>query len=90
LLEKIKKRIKNMHQKHAAMVAENLVLKEKLVAQKNLERELKEQVRVLESDVETLKLARAYGDDTKADKGAKAKINEMVKEIDRCIALLND
>ena len=79
-----------MHQKHTAVVAENLVLKEKLVGQKNAERELKEQLRTLESDVETLKLARAYGDDSKADKGAKSKINEMVKEIDKCIALLND
>ncbi len=90
LLEKIKKRIKNIHQKHTAVVKENLDLKAKLVAQKNIERELKEQVKVLESNVETLKLARAYGDDSKVDKGAKAKINEMVKEIDRCIALLND
>lgn len=90
LLERIKKRITNIHQKHTSVVKENLVLKEKLVAQKNLERDLKEQIRTLESDVETLKLARAYGDDSKADRGGKAKINEMVKEIDRCIALLND
>lgn len=79
-----------MHQKHNGVVAENLVLKEKLVAQKNAERELKEQIRTLESDVEILKLAKAYGDDSTADRGAKAKINEMVKEIDKCIALLND
>lgn len=90
LLEKIKKRIKNMHLKHVAMAEENQKLKEKLLAQKNLERELKEKVSSLESDVETLKLAKAYDEDTKADRSAKSKINEMVREIDRCIALLND
>ena len=90
LLEKIKKRIRNIHQKHSSVVQENQVLKEKLVTQKNLERDLKEKVRSLESDLETLKVARAYGDDSGADSGAKSKINEMDKEIDRCIGLLND
>jgi len=42
------------------------------------------------SQVETLKLAKAYQNGDGGDKESRLKINEMVKEIDRCIALLNN
>ena len=65
-----------------------------------LERELKEvrsslnsareRIDELEKDVDGMKVASALaGDDTRR-RDAKAEVNRMLREIDKCLALLND
>jgi predicted nuclease with TOPRIM domain len=44
----------------------------------------------LNRELESMELALAVTGDGAVDKKAKTRITEMVKEIDRCIALLND
>jgi chromosome segregation ATPase len=46
--------------------------------------------RDLNRELESMELAFAVSGDGAVDKKAKTRITEMVKEIDRCIALLND
>jgi hypothetical protein len=45
---------------------------------------------LLEEDIKQLKLANGLLSGTQSGREAKAKINEIVREIDRCIALLNE
>jgi len=93
LLETIDRKIRDIHRERVSLREENLRLKENL---EQFESELKardKSISELESKLETLRLAKAYQGDASeghVDKEARGKINEMVREIDRCIALLND
>jgi uncharacterized coiled-coil DUF342 family protein len=44
----------------------------------------------LQVQLEGLKMAKVISGEEPIDKHARTKINEMVKEIDRCIALMNN
>lgn len=44
---------------------------------------------VLKRDYETLKLARMIDVSGEDEKMAKARINKLIREVDKCIALLN-
>ncbi len=91
ILEGIKKKIKELHQLQVALKEENARLRSDLNQNKEHLTAEKERVRRLESEIETVKLAKAYQEGEQGvSKEARAKINAMVKEIDRCIALLND
>jgi hypothetical protein len=52
--------------------------------------ELQQQLEVLESQKKILKIAKGLEHDPKAKQEAKLKVNEFIKEIDKCIALLQD
>ncbi len=47
-----------------------------------------ERITELEKELEMIKMAKSIGGEGK-NLEARSKINEMVKEIDRCIAMLN-
>ncbi|MCB9189248.1 MAG: hypothetical protein H6599_08175 [Flavobacteriales bacterium] len=70
---------------------ENEVLLQKRIA--DLEKELqseKSSFETLEQKYKVLKLAKSLeGEKTESGTDLKLKINEMVREIDKCIALLN-
>ena len=91
LSEAIKHKIKAMHNRSAELETKMEKL-EALVKSKDQEiLSLKGKLSKSEGELETIKLAKAYqGNDSSSDSEAKTKINEMVKEIDRCIALLNN
>jgi hypothetical protein len=90
ILNRVKKKILSMHKQLHAVEAENQKLREGMLSRKEISNKQEERISVLQNELETLKLAKSLGTEGVADKGAKNKINEMVKEIDRCIALLND
>ena len=53
-------------------------------------RNLQNEINQLQEQVKLLKLAKQLeGDSVKDTKEVKLKINEMVREIDKCIALMN-
>ena len=78
-------------------------LRERLVEQKNstltlnaeksnLEdklREQEEEIKELKQQNNTLKLAKAFTAESEESQDAKLQINRIVREIDKCIALLN-
>ena len=49
----------------------------------------KQEIEVLESKFQSLKLAKTLTSSTDDVKNVKLQINQMVREIDKCIALLN-
>jgi hypothetical protein len=65
------------------LAARNVELEEALAASQT-------KIGLLEEDIKQLKLANGLLSGTATGREAKAKINEIVREIDRCIALLNE
>ena len=64
------------------------ILAEKQALQKKIS-EREEAVKKLEEDAIKLKLALTLNKNTEQTTDIKLKINELVREIDKCIALLN-
>jgi organic radical activating enzyme len=70
--------------------SENELLKNQ-VAELKKAAELKEQeIKRLTQQNEVLSVAKSLSGDTESNKEAKLKINELVREIDKCISLLNN
>ena len=69
---------------------ENKILNEKIDSLKNEKDDLQALINQLKEQIKMLKLAKQIdGDEVKENKDVKLMINEMVREIDKCIALLN-
>lgn len=69
---------------------ENLLLNDKIISLNNEKKELVEITNQLKEQIKMLKLAKQIdGEEVKGNKDVKLMINEMVREIDKCIALLN-
>tara|TARA_B100001093_G_scaffold508216_1_gene570009 strand:+ start:4806 stop:5099 length:294 start_codon:yes stop_codon:yes gene_type:complete len=68
----------------------NLLLDEKITLLNNEKQELEGIVKQLKEQVKMLKLAKQIDrEEIEDNKDVKLMINEMVREIDKCIALLN-
>ncbi len=74
------------HKRLKGMVAELTEQSDKLTAER---RTLTEQVAELNAELTTLRLGRALSGN-KADKDkSRARVNNLMREVDKCIALLN-
>lgn len=80
----------------AQVIAENNRLKDQLAVQETTSGQLQSQVRTLEEEVaaaadknKVLKMAQSLNADGSDNAPAKRRIGELVREIDKCIALLN-
>lgn len=69
---------------------ENAQLKAQMLDLQNQLDSRQEEVQNLGADVERLRLARGLAGDPEEAKAAKAKLGSLMREIDRCIALLNE
>jgi septal ring factor EnvC (AmiA/AmiB activator) len=69
---------------YVALVAENQELTLQI-------RQQQEQIQQLEEVNNALKLAKVLNTDSKQDdnSGLKVKVNEMIRDIDKCLALMN-
>ncbi len=87
---KLKGHIEQMISKYELALSDNISLKEQLLRVTN-ELELKEnKIKELEQKVEQMQLADAFAASTDDVKEAKKRIGRIVKEIDKCISMLND
>ena len=71
-----------MKQEKKIIVNENINFKNKLT-------KLQEVVEKLEEKIKVIKISNLVSSDSEDKKKTKQKINKYVREIDRCIALLN-
>ena len=92
----MKATIDRLHNKLESLVANYNHLKEELNASNQkvdvLSKQLDEQnqtIKQLNEKNKVLKLSSSIQGEQGDDKAAKQKINELVREIDKCIALLN-
>ena len=71
-------------------IKENFQLNEKIINSENEVNHLKSKINELNEQIKLLKLAsQIEGKEIGSNKDVKLMINEMVREIDKCIALLN-
>lgn len=89
-IENLKKRIEQLISLYERSAAENAGLKEENARLKrDLERS-SEKLKDAEEKIERIVLAEAFAASGENAKEARQKIARIVKEIDKCIALLND
>ncbi len=69
---------------------ENDELKTKLAAEKEFSLSTLEEVKMLNTKYDNLKMARIISVKQDDLKGAKQRLSKLVREVDKCIALLNE
>jgi low affinity Fe/Cu permease len=89
--ENIEAKIKKLITLHSSSKALNVALEEEKQELTLKIRQQQEQIQQLEEVNSALKLAKALHSDSKdeSNAGLKIKINEMIRDIDKCLALLN-
>jgi chromosome segregation ATPase len=81
-LEELFERYNDLRTKNKGLKTENEIIKQQL-------QEKEERIKQLEIRYERVKLSGALLGEGENAVGAKKKINELVREIDKCVALLN-
>ena len=86
----LKSHIEQIISRYEVALSENISLKKQL--QKALEEneEKEDKIKTLEQKVEQLELADAFSISAGDAKEAKKRIGKIVREIDKCISMLND
>ena len=89
-IEEIREHVLGLKKNVDLKKEENKILNEKIDSLKNEKDDLQALINQLKEQIKMLKLAKQIdGDVVKESKDVKLMINEMVREIDKCIALLN-
>ncbi|MEG0517652.1 MAG: hypothetical protein RR555_02120 [Bacteroidales bacterium] len=90
LIGKLKGHIGQIISNYESVASDNILLKEELSACKKELETSKNTIKELEKKLEQLQLIKAFGASSQDVKEAKQKIGRIVKEIDKCISMLND
>ncbi|NTV82835.1 MAG: hypothetical protein HGA23_00865 [Bacteroidales bacterium] len=87
-LQKLEERIRQLAEDHKKTITEkDLLIKQSVTQQRTLE-EQKIEIENLKKQVQALKIAKSVESNQETTK-VKDKIQDLVREIDRCIELLN-
>ena len=87
-LQKLEEKIRQLAEYHQKINAEkDLLIKQSVIQLKTIE-EQKEEIENLKKQVQALKIAKSV-ESTQETGKVKDKIQDLVREIDRCIELLN-
>ena len=87
---KLKNHIEQIISKYELAVSENISLKEELERCVSDLEEKERKIKELEQKVELMQLGEAFRASANDVKEAKRKIGRIVREIDKCISMLND
>lgn len=90
LLDELKKKVHRLFGEIQKAERNNAALSERIAEMEQQNRILGEQMEILTKKYENLKLARAFEAGYKDSRPARLKINKLVREIDKCMALLNE
>ena len=88
MLDTVKQKIKQLIAAYEAEKAERIRLQSELDQVQSQNETYRKQITELERQIDNLKLAEAFKADGAGSPEAKKKINSLLKEIDRCITLL--
>ncbi|MBO7191824.1 MAG: hypothetical protein J6V17_00360 [Bacteroidales bacterium] len=88
MLETVKQKIKQLIAAYEAEKAEKVQLQSALTQVLAQNEAYRKQITELERQIDNLKLAEAFKAEGAGSPEAKKKINSLIKEIDRCITLL--
>lgn len=90
VINKLKGHIEQIISKYELALSYNNSLKEQLDRVTNELERKESRIKELELKVEQMQLAEAFTASVEDVKEAKKKIGKIVKEIDKCISMLND
>jgi hypothetical protein len=82
--------INHLISEHLVVQKENTSLKEKILLLHQDLQSKSDEHQNLEAQIKRQKLARGLAGDPEEAKAAKAKLGTLMREIDRCIAMLNE
>ncbi len=95
-LQVLRSNLDRLLRSHQAVISENDILKQQVDAQRRGLADKNKKIEELEKQFEIVKTAQTIvaagsGDNQSEDKAeVKKRINELIKEVDNCIAMLND
>lgn len=89
VLKSIQKKLNLLSEKQLRLEGENKQLLNQIAALELKNMELVKMMNEKEESFKTLRLARKMAGDSTDTQGVKRQINELVKEIDKCVGLLN-
>lgn len=90
LLDELKMRVHRLFGEVQKAERKNAALSERIAELEQQKKILEEQMEILTKKYENLKLARSLETGYKDSRPARLKINKLVREIDKCVALLNE
>ena len=90
IYNEINQKIDKLIAKHEALKLENQSLKEQLNDAAHVVKEKDRVIDELNEQIKVLSMAKSLSGDSGTNKDMKLKINELVREIDKCISLLNN
>ena len=90
VIQKLKGHIEQIISKYELALSENISLKEELEKHKTDLEEKNNKIKELEQKVELMQMGDAFKASSEDVKEAKKKIARIVREIDKCISMLND
>lgn len=90
IVTNLKTRIEKIISKYELALSENISLKEQLQKALVEIEEKDDKIKSLEQKVEQMQLADAFSASSGDVKEARKRIGKIVKEIDKCISMLND
>ena len=88
MLEEVRKHIEQLIARYEAVCAENQRLRNELEEGKAENASYRKQMTELVQEIDTLKLTEAFMAGNNTPSAAKERIDKIIKEIDRCISLL--
>ena len=89
LLKELKANVQRLFQEYERMKAENISLEEKVTDLNNKIARLQDEKTDLKRENENIKLANHLLESTDENGEARRTLNNLIREIDKCIALLN-
>lgn len=90
VVSSLQSKVEKLVLQHRRAIAENNNLKQDNDFLKKTLSKQKLELKELEERNKVLKLAKSIGDEEGKNTDIKLKINELVREIDKCIALVNN
>ncbi|MFP5470860.1 MAG: hypothetical protein ACLGGV_04630 [Bacteroidia bacterium] len=90
IVSKINKHVDSLISINKKLLTENGNLKNDIISLKATLSQKEEQLTKFKKENEVLSVAKSLSGDGESNKEAKLKINELVREIDKCISLLNN
>lgn len=89
VLNSIKEKVHTLMSNNSSLREKNIQLEAKVFELKNTLDQQKAEIENFNEKVKMLKMAKSLGGDSEKNTEMKLKINELVREIDKCISLLN-
>ena len=89
-VKELREKIHQIFREFEELEKRNDELQHEIISLKNKVRLLEEEKGLLSTKYENLKLAKAMEAATGSNQAARNKMNKLMREIDKCVALLND